>query len=445
MALRNCDFEDALAAYCVLEEREPENPIWCQRRAEIFEQQGFREKAVAQFEDALGKAIDASNVMVAISICKQILSLEPNHSDALYRLHAMNGESAPDLMPESEFDPALDFEPQDAPLEEMMLTDVVPGASPHPSAHLENSGIIEIPLTEVVSRATEQSIRATGAGGVGGQLRDTPLFGSLNPKSLRSLIKRSEIVPLNEGEVLFRQGDRADALYVVVDGAVVPIAEEESRKRLAVLEAGSFFGEIGLITDLPRNATIQAIVETRLLKIDRNAIRTLIRRHTEVLDVILCFLRDRLVDRLIRTNPLFAAFPARQRPSVAKLFRFLEVRQHSTLVEQGRPSESLYVLLAGSAQVIQMDFDSDKVLAEVASGDIFGEMSVLNQAPAMAAVVTTSKCWILALSRKHLLRLTEGNPRAEAVIRKMADARESENSGHKRSPLGPGKGRGRPS
>ncbi len=49
-------------------------------------------------------------------------------------------------------------------------------------------------------------------------------------------------VSLEEGEVLFRQGGPADALYVVVDGAVVPIAAEGAPKKLAILEAGAFFG-----------------------------------------------------------------------------------------------------------------------------------------------------------------------------------------------------------
>jgi predicted Zn-dependent protease len=89
MAMRNCDFEDALATYCELEVHEPDNPTWPQRKAEIFEQQEIPDQAVAQFEHALVKAIDASNVRVAISICKQILSLAPDPRDALDPLHAV--------------------------------------------------------------------------------------------------------------------------------------------------------------------------------------------------------------------------------------------------------------------------------------------------------------------------------------------------------------------
>ncbi len=443
MALRGSDFEAALALYRELERCEPQNPIWCQRRAEVHARQGLHTQAIKGFEYALCTAIDSGEIIFAIAICKQILEIDPDHSGALDRLHRLYGE--PDPLQASparsgsavELDPDLDR----APLEAMLLTQALPGAGPDVSSNLDDSGIIEIPLTDVVRRESPIPTVDAQLSGAREHLLNTPLFGSLDASSLRGLLKHVELVSLDEGEVLFRQGDPADTLYVVASGAVVPIAEEDSRKKLAVLEAGAFFGEIGLMTDRPRNATIRAIVDSRLLAIDRRAMWALIRKHPGVLEVLLCFLRDRLVDRLIRTNPLFGAFPARQRPSVAKLFRFLEVRSGSILIEQGHTAENLFALLAGSAQVITMDIDSDKVIAELEPGDIFGEMSLLEQVPAVAAVVASSKCWVLALSRDRLLRLIANNKAAEAIIKRMAATRASENEERNRSPLEARRGR----
>jgi CRP-like cAMP-binding protein len=308
-----------------------------------------------------------------------------------------------------------------------MLTEVLPGAGPDVSSDLDNSGIFEIPLSEVAQSVASVPNTRSAASGAREQLLNTPLFGSLDAASMRALIKRVKLVSLDEGEVLFRQGDLADTLYVVASGAVIPIAEEDARKKLAVLESGAFFGEIGLMTNQPRNATIQAIVDSRLLAIDRKAMWALIRRHKGVLEVMLRFLRDRLIDRLIRTNPLFGAFPAKERPRIAKHFRFLEVRSGARMIEQGRTAENLFVLLAGSAQVIQMGTDSDKVLAELESGAIFGEMSLLKQAPAVAEVVASSKCWVLALAGDRLLRLIEDNEEAAAIIEEMAETRTEAN------------------
>ncbi len=435
MASRNSDFEAALAGYRELEARDPQNAIWPQRRAEIFERQGLHTQAIKGFEHALGIAIDRAEIIAAVAIAKQILAIDPNHSSTLERLHLLYAEPQPPETLPPQPDGALDCDANDAPLEEVLLTETVPGAAPDASSDLENPGVVEIPLPRIAHSTTRETMHDDRPSGAREQLMNTPLFGSLDAASMRELIKRVKLISLSEGEVLFRQGDRADSLYVVAHGAVVPIAEEGLRKKLAVLETGAFFGEIGLMTDRPRNATIQALVESQLLAIDRKAMWTLIRKHPRVLDVMLCFLRDRLVDRLTRTNPLMGAFPAKQRRSVARLFRFLEVQSGCTLIEQGRTSENLFALLAGSAQVIQMDIAADKVLAELEPGCIFGEMSVLEQTPAVAAVVASSKCWVLALSRERLLHLLEHNPQAETIIKQMVKRRESENMNTGHSPL----------
>jgi CRP-like cAMP-binding protein len=442
MALRNGDFEQALAGYRVLEQLEPDNPTWCQRRAEIYERQGLHTKAIKGFEYALGIAINASEIIAAIAICKQILEIDSEHNGALERLHLLYSESHRSFGKADRPEPVLSQDPEldDGPLEEMLLTEALPSAGPDAASNLDDPGIIEIPLVQRPQREHLAPATTAETPTPGEQLMNTPLFGSLDAESLSGLIKLVTIVSLDEGEILFRQGDPADTLYVVADGAVVPIAEEDSRKKLAVLEAGSFFGEIGLMTDRPRNATIQAIVESRLLAIDRKAIWGLIRKHPKVLEVLLCFLRDRLVDRLIRTNPLFETFPSKQRASVAKLFRFLEVRSGATLIEQGRISGDLFALLAGSLQVIKMDIATDKVLATLEPGAIVGEMSVLEQSPAMAAVVAQSKCWVLALSRDRLMRLIANNSEAEAVIKGMAEGRETQNASAARPPVDTGAG-----
>lgn len=437
MALRNGNFEEALACYRTLEQREPQNPIWAERCAEIFERQGQYPQAIAGFEHALEIAIDASEIIAAIAICKQILEIDSEHRGALARLHSLYSESHQALGTPREPSTVLGPEPalEDAPLEEVLLTEALPGCGPDVSSNLDDPGITEIPLVEIPQRKPA-SVVTTGAT-PRDQLMNTPLFGSLTTASFSGLVRRVEVVSLDEGEILFRQGDPADTLYVVADGAVVPIAEGDPRKKLAVLEPGTFFGEIGLMTNRSRNATIQAIVDTRLLAIDRKAMWSLIRRHPAVLEVMLCFLRDRLVDRLIRTNPLFATFPANQRASVAKQFRFLEVQAGASLIQQGRVSENLFALLAGSVQVIKMDIDSDKVLADLQPGSIFGEMSVLEEAPAIAGVVAQTKCWVLALSRERLLRLIADNPQTKTVIRNMAEDRESQNADRSRAPLDP--------
>ena len=79
------------------------------------------------------------------------------------------------------------------------------------------------------------------------ELANIPLFGDLDPDSLHTLIRNVRVVSLDAGQVLFREGDPANSLYVIVEGAVVPIAEGGRRRKLAVLERGRASGGLYVV------------------------------------------------------------------------------------------------------------------------------------------------------------------------------------------------------
>jgi len=87
-------------------------------------------------------------------------------------------------------------------------------------------------------------------------------------------IRREHFEP---GQVVFREGDRGDWLYVVVDGEVevvkaVPDGGETSLRRLG---RGECFGEIALVSDRPRSATVRSLTDVNLLAVDREAFHAL--------------------------------------------------------------------------------------------------------------------------------------------------------------------------
>jgi CRP-like cAMP-binding protein len=455
LALRTGDLGAALEHYRSLEQLEPQSPIWPERQALVHDQLG----QTAELIDALLRAVEAyaeaGEVIRAIASCKQILDLEPDNPaarDCLELLYMpQSGTNATGATPESRGssppDPAGDVSrnpagPQpddDAPLNELLLTQAIPGAQPMHLVDPENDGIHEIPIDNDASgvldlRLDELTAETAHAGmpladspaesarSAREHLSQTPLFGSLAPASLNRLVKQARIIQLSEAEVLFREGDPPTSLYVVIEGAVIPIAEGETRTRLSVLEDGAFFGEIGIVTNQPRTATIEAIVPTRLLAIDRSVIWGLIREEPEVFKVLLRFLRERLIDRQIQTSPFFTAFVRAERSAVARQFRFLEIRSGATLIEQGRPSDGLFVLLCGSLDVV--DSDSHKILTELHCGDLFGGVSLLAREPARASVVASEKVWVLLMPEEKFRRICEVNPGLEELISELARERD---------------------
>ncbi|MGH6880313.1 MULTISPECIES: Crp/Fnr family transcriptional regulator [Hypericibacter] len=102
-------------------------------------------------------------------------------------------------------------------------------------------------------------------------LRRIPMFSKIDPAKLRLLAFASERVTFPSGEVLFHQGDPADAAYLIIDGSV-SVTVELASGPLLVAKVGKdqIVGEIGIICDVPRTATITAEMPTITLKITRD-------------------------------------------------------------------------------------------------------------------------------------------------------------------------------
>ena len=85
--------------------------------------------------------------------------------------------------------------------------------------------------------------------------------------------------PYTDGEIIVRQGDMGDCMYVVQSGRVEVVREEDSNEvKLAELTAGAFFGEMALFEKEVRSATVRAVGDVRVLTVDK---RTLLRRIKE--------------------------------------------------------------------------------------------------------------------------------------------------------------------
>jgi len=251
-------------------------------------------------------------------------------------------------------------------------------------------------------------------------LSATPLFASLAPGALESLIDRLTLVDLIPGEVLFRQGDPGTALYVVVDGEVAVVSEGPPRLEVSRLGAGAFFGEVALVTEQPRSATIEATAATQLLAIDRDVIAGLVSEHADVLPVILRFLRERLVDRLVRTHPLFEPFADADRRMLVSRWRFLEIEPGTTITQQGVKAQGLYALLAGRADVLH----DGAVIAALGPGELFGETSLLTGSPCRITVRSRPKCLALCLPAADFREIIMTHPQVLSYIGELVDERE---------------------
>jgi CRP-like cAMP-binding protein len=275
-----------------------------------------------------------------------------------------------------------------------------------------------MPRVDTASGRMPEDLSAGRGASLRTQLANLPVFATLQPDSLHELIQRSRVVKLAAGEALFHQGDASTSLYIVVDGAVTPIAEGRARRKLAVIESGDFVGEIGLVTHQPRNATVAALVDSRLLAIDRGVLFPMMRKERSLARTVLRPLRERMIDRQIRTNLFFEAFAHAERGAIARQFRLLEVADGTRVVTAGEPPAGLFVVLAGSFEECRPG--SEQALRRLGIGDIFGANALLEDKPAECHVIARGKAWLSVLGESRLRRIVEANPRLVRVVARLS-------------------------
>jgi CRP-like cAMP-binding protein len=102
-------------------------------------------------------------------------------------------------------------------------------------------------------------------------LRQIPLFANIDPAKLKLMAFASERLTFQGGHSLFRQGDPGDAAYIIVEGTADILVDTPSGPiTVATLAKNDIVGEIAILCDVPRTATVTAMGELVTLKITKD-------------------------------------------------------------------------------------------------------------------------------------------------------------------------------
>lgn len=134
-------------------------------------------------------------------------------------------------------------------------------------------------------------------------LRQVPMFRDIDPARLKLLAFTSERVQFAQGQRFFSQGDPSDAAYVILEGrADVLLRAPSGEIKVAELGQNALVGEMGILGDSPRSATIQASQATTALRIDKRVFLELLAQFPPM---SIAVMRE-LANRLERTNAQLA-------------------------------------------------------------------------------------------------------------------------------------------
>jgi CRP-like cAMP-binding protein len=417
----------ATERYQELEELEPESAAWPKKIGETQRRAGKTAEAVEAFERAAEKYVQSGFLVQAIAVCKMVLQLDPDNVATMEMLSSLQPQPKQREAPRSE--PAIIISPPPpvtippgSGLDALDLASVVPGARMQMQEDGTDSGVVVLPLDdddleiELVADEPPRPKAPAMSPAARIALRRTPLFAELHPRVLEGLIPRMSLRELAAGETLFTEGEPGTTLYVISEGDVVV---ESNGTELARLGPGAFFGEIALITDQPRSASVRASTTVELLGIDRDLVREVAVEHPAIVNLLLRFVRERLVDRMIRTSELFAPFADEDRRSLTAKFEVVEAVAGSPLIVQGKRADGLYVLVSGKVQVVR---DGTPV-ALLRSGDVFGEMSLMSGGGSTANVTAGSRVIALRMPARTFTEVIMTHPQVLAYLGELAAQR----------------------
>jgi CRP-like cAMP-binding protein len=126
-------------------------------------------------------------------------------------------------------------------------------------------------------------------------IRKVPLFSRLSKKGLQEVASIADEIDFSAGKVLTQQGARGREFIVILEGAA---EVEQDGKPINTLGEGDFFGEIALVTKLPRTATVTATEPVRALVITDRDFLTLLKKSPDVSEGIVEAMGERLAPEL---------------------------------------------------------------------------------------------------------------------------------------------------
>jgi CRP-like cAMP-binding protein/Zn-dependent protease len=237
-----------------------------------------------------------------------------------------------------------------------------------------------------------------------------PMFDDVPVDVLDELAGRVRLRTLAGNQPVFRQGDRPNAFYVVRRG-VLEVVEEDpdtgNERSIRTLGRGGSFGELGLISNAPRAATVRAVGEAEVFEFDRGTFDRLLADmiHVPEFEPTLQQLAE------LREQPCFAHLGTDQLVELLDRGEWLSVAPGQAVIEQGDEGDSFYAVSSGQFGVVT---DGD-LKQTIGPGAYFGEIALLLDVPRTASVIARTPSRVFRLDREGFDHLLAGSFRRGAL------------------------------
>jgi len=232
------------------------------------------------------------------------------------------------------------------------------------------------------------------------------------------------------GKTVFREGDKASALllqsdkmYFLAEGEVELTVAGETIGRV---RPGEVFGEMAVITGMPRTATATATMPSSFITLDKFQLQTALGNDPEfgllLMNIMIAHMRDAMgvisargIELNERGPKDYALLDKKTLGRLVDEFdasACIRYPAEKVIVQEGQAGVLVYVVVEGSVEIsIQ-----GNTLGTIGQGGLFGEMALISRAERTATATALTNCTLLAINRSQFLELVRSNPKFAVAL-----------------------------
>lgn len=235
------------------------------------------------------------------------------------------------------------------------------------------------------------------------------VFNNLDENELNTVIDAIDERRFNAGEIVISEGENGDLLYIVEKGEL-----DCSKKSLGFLKTykeGESFGELALLYNAPRAATIQAKTDCILWGLDRETFNHIVKDAA--------IKKREQYESFLKSISILKDINDYELSQICDAVKTVTYSQGERIITEKEEGDKFFILVEGKAYAEKMINGLMTKVKDYKGGEYFGELALLKNEPRAASVVAESKCKLISLDRRSFKRLL--GP-IENILKRSADS-----------------------
>lgn len=376
----------------------PDTAALRERVAQALAKRGRKREAVAILELVARHYANGGHPTRCLAAIKQMNALKPDATMLLDHFSALYAIRSPYLNAQARLGEVED------PTEELDLS----GKEP------------QVGEQELFELAVDRAMQKRGMIAQPKALPALPLLSLLPTEALRRVLDFVEYEIFVESQpVVTREEMATDLVWTVTANLTMREGDETWR-----LPSGTLLGLNGFGRPrVPSEFTVSSSRGSEILRLSAGAIRKLDEEMGDFANRLATLRRHAMTERLVASHELFTLLDEEARVALVERFVGLHIKEEEYLIKQGSPSPGLFIILDGQVDVVRDDDGWEITIATLKPGEIFGEIGLVSDQPAVAGVTAASNGIMLFLSSDDFNEAASRHPPLAKFAANLASER----------------------